>query len=122
MLVALTVLNVAMVMLTRSLFSVAFMVSNGLNLLLAYGLYYGKSWARLLTVVRVLLGVALAVATAVTQGAFYDLAVTALLLGGIGLPLVGPPHRLKTVAGYALFTLGVISTVVALLSQLIAVA
>ena len=63
----------------------------------------------------------LALALAVNQGAVLDAIVTTLLLAGIGLPILGPPHKAKTLIGVGLFTLGGVATVVALLSSWVTV-
>lgn len=120
MLIALTVLNVAMVILTGSLFSVWFMLSNGLNLLLAAGLLRGWPWTRYLTILRALLGVLLGL-VGVSQGAIIDFVITTLLLGGIGLPLIGRATRLKNALGFLLFALGAVGTLIALMTQLVVV-
>ena len=117
MLIALTVLNAGMVIITYSRFGTWFMVSNGINLILALGLIQTKSWARILTVVWEALGILLAMVVAQQLGATNDLVVTALLLGGILLPLIGPPHKLKNLVGILLFVFGLGITVIALLTQ-----
>lgn len=117
LLVALTVLNVGMIVLTLSRFGLAFMFSNGINLVLAWGLSRTKSWARTGTVIWEALGIGLAVAVAVQSGATSDLLVTALLQGGILLPVIGPPHKVKNAIGILLFVFGLGLTAYALLMQ-----
>jgi len=117
MLIALTVLNTGMVIVTYSRFGTWFMVSNGINLILALGLIQTKSWARILTAIWEALGVLLALALAVQSGATSDLLVTVLLQGGILLPLIGPPHKAKNVIGVLLFVFGLGITMSAFLTQ-----
>ncbi len=121
LLFALTVINVGAVMLTASTFSTLFMITTIVNITLALGLRQMQSWGRILTLARCLLGIALALALAVNQGAVLDAIVTALLLTGIGLPILGPPHKAKSLIGVGLFTLGGAATVVALLSSWVTV-
>lgn len=119
LLFALTVINIGAVMLTASTFSAMFMIATILNIALALALRAMQSWARILTLARCLLGIALAIALAVTEGAVNDAVVTTLLLAGIALPILGPPHRMKSLAGIAIFALGGIATVTALLAALV---
>ncbi|MCO5244819.1 MAG: hypothetical protein M9927_13500 [Anaerolineae bacterium] len=121
LLFALTIINVGAVMLTASTFSTLFMITTIVNIALALGLRQMQSWGRILTVARCLLGIALAVAVAATQGAYLDAVVTTLLLAGIALPILGPPRKAKSLVGAGLFTLGGVATVIALLSSLVAV-
>lgn len=121
LLLALTVINVGAVMLTASTFSTLFMVTTIVNIALALGLRQMQSWGRILTLARCLLGIALALALAVNQGAVLDAIVTTLLLAGIALPILGPPHKPKSLIGVGLFALGGAATVVALLSSLVTV-
>lgn len=121
MLIALTVLNAGMVIITYSRFGTWLMVSNGINLILALGLFQTKSWARILTVIWEALGILLALALAVQSGATSDLLVTGLLQGGILLPIVGPPHKVKNVIGILLFFLGLSITMLAFLTQRVVV-
>ena len=117
MLIALTVLNTATVILTFSQFSTWFMVSNGINLILAMGLIQTKSWARILTAIWEALAILLALALAVQNGATSDLLVTGLLQGGILLPLIGPPHKAKNLISILLFVFGLGFTAIAFLTQ-----
>lgn len=117
LLIALILLNIGMVMLTLSRFGIAFALSNTINLALAWGLNRTKPWARYATIVWEALGIGLAVAVAVQSGATSDLLVTALLQGGILLPLVGPPHKVKNAIAIVLFVFGFTLTVYALLTQ-----
>lgn len=117
MLIALTALNAGMVIITVSRFSTWFMVSNGINLILALGLIQTRSWARILTVIWEALGILLALALAIQSGATSDLLVTGLLLGGILLPLIGPPHKAKNAIGILLFLFGLGITLSAFLTQ-----
>jgi hypothetical protein len=121
LLIALTVVNVGMVMLTLARFSLAFMLSNGINVLLVWGLNRTKSWARYGTIAWELIGIGLALAVAVQTGATSDLFVTVLLQGGILVPLVGPPHKAKNAIGILLFVFGFSLTVYALLTQRVVV-
>lgn len=121
MLLALTVINVGAVMLTASTFSTLFMITTFINVVLALALRQMQPWGRILTLARCLLGIALAVVIAATQGAYLDGLVTTLLLAGIALPILGPPHRVKSLIGVGLFVLGGAATVGALLSSLVAV-
>lgn len=121
MLLALTVINVGAVMLTASTFSTLFMITTIVNIALALALRQMQSWGRILTMARCLLGITLALAVAATQGAYLDGIVTTLLLAGIALPILGPPHKAKSLIGVGLFVLGGFATVIALLSSLVAV-
>ena len=117
MLIAFTVLNASMVILTFSPFSTGFMVQNGINLILAVSLIQTKSWARNLTVIWEALAILLAVALAVQNGATSDLLVTGLLQGGILLPMIGPPHKAKNLISILLFVFGLGITAMAFLTQ-----
>ncbi len=121
LLLALTALNVTAVILTASLFDVWFFISAILNVALALALRQMLSLGRILTLARCLLGIALAITVAVTQGAVLDAIVTTLLLAGIALPILGPPRRTKSLVGVGLFVLGCVATAVALLSSLVVV-
>jgi hypothetical protein len=117
LLVALTLLNIGMVMLTLSRFGLGFALQNGVNLVLAWGLNRTKPWARYGTIVWEALGIGLAVAVAVQSGATSDLLVTALLQGGILLPVIGPPHKVKNAIGILLFAFGFFLAIYALFTQ-----
>ena len=121
LLLALTGLNVAAVILTVSRFDIWFFITAILNVALALALRQMITLGRILTLVRCLLGIALALVIAVTQGAVLDAAVTFLLLAGIALPILGPPHRVKSLVGVGLFVLGCIATAGALLASLVVV-
>jgi hypothetical protein len=121
MLLALTVINAGLVILTRSRFDTYFVVTNGLNLILAAGLVSGASWARVLTILRAGLGILLALVTGFSQGVSADALVTLLLLGGIALPLIGAPRQVKSYAAIALFLLGLSTTLFAFFGQLVVV-
>lgn len=117
LLVTLVILNTGMVLLTLGRFGVAFFISNGINGVLAWGLNRTKPWARVATIVWEAIGIGLAVAVAIQSGATSDLLVTALLQGGILLPLIGPPHKAKSAIGILLFVFGFILAAYALLTQ-----
>ena len=120
-LLALTGLNVAAVILTVSRFDIWFFITAILNVALALALRQMITLGRILTLVRCLLGIALALVVAVPQGAVLDAAVTFLLLAGIALPILGPPHRVKSLVGVGLFVLGCIATAGALLASRVVV-
>lgn len=117
MLIGLIGLNALAVILTLSPFTTLFFISNGLNLILAVALLGDKAWGRILTLIRAALGIVLALPLGPSgqRSAPFDLLVTALLLGGIFLTLIGPPHHLKTALGVTLFIIGVAGTILAVL-------
>ncbi len=120
LLIGLITLNAVTVIYTRSPFSAWFVLVNSINLLLAVGLAQLRSWARYLTVLRALLGMLLAL-TGVAQGALIDFVITALLLTGIALPLIGRPRPVKNVVAAVLFAAGVFATMAAVISRLVVV-
>lgn len=120
LLIGLVMLNVVMVIYTRSPFSAWFAITNGINLILALALGQLRPWARYLTILRVLLGVLLAF-VGIVQGATIDFIVTTLLLVGIALPLIGPPKMAKNIVGILLFVAGLFVSMAAVITQLVVV-
>jgi hypothetical protein len=119
LLAALTMLNFVLVPVIDARIDNSFVLTNGINLLLAFGLWKLWTWARYLTLLRVLLGIALALSVAAQSGAVLDTMIGVLIMGSIGLPILGPPHRAKNALAAALFLLALVGTGLALLSELI---
>ena len=119
LLAALTMLNFVLVPVIDARIDNSFVLTNGINLLLAFGLWNLWAWARYLTLLRVLLGIGLAIVVAAQSGAVLDTMIGLLIMGSIGLPILGPPHRAKNALAAALFLLALVGTGLALLSELI---
>ena len=78
-------------------------VTVGINLLLVYGLFQGKPWARTWTLWRTALSFVAALVVTATTGLDSLLWIDALLYLTLVLVLIGKPNRKRTILGTALF-------------------
>ncbi len=119
LLLALSMLNLVILPFVDGTIDNTFVLTNGINLILAAGLWALQPWARYLAIVRALLAIGLSVVVAAQSGAIIDAAIGVLFMVGIALPILGPPRGVKNALGVGLFLLGLIGTSLALVGGLI---
>lgn len=105
MLLVLTALTVVNVISSSDQGAVRWWVTIGINLLLVYGLFQGKRWARTWTLWRAALSFVVALVVTVTAGLDSLLWVDALMYLMLVLVLIGKPNRRRTILGTALFVI-----------------